>query len=263
MTHAMTRIFLWTGILLLISCNTRKNGCLDIEADNFDLSAERACDDCCTYPDVGIILSQKWGDRNFSTSDTLYDINGQAYRITDLKYLLADWHWISIDGNSYTVDPVSLPCPDSPVTFTDDFALIDTRQFTYTLGSFRQAVDVATITFAIGTEVNVDCADQTLSQFPKEIAMSSPLWQTSAQKLKDIRLIVQPDLTIDQTDTIYIDLTQQFSLAFPFSFVKGMNGQWPVTVDYQKWFANVNLQSPATFEQNIIAGLPGSFSKTQ
>ena len=138
-SSGLSGLFLLALILIgSLGCNTRIEGCLDINADNFDFEAELACKECCTYPFMNLSLTQQWDETNFSNTDTFYDIHDQPYIIHDLKYFLSSWSWQDLEDIVYTIDSLSAACNEGILTYTPDILMGDTRQFSYTLGTIQE-----------------------------------------------------------------------------------------------------------------------------
>ena len=249
----------WTGW----GCNTRIQGCLDLNATNFDLTAEKACDDCCTYPTVTITLSQKWGDNNFSTDNTFFDSHGNAYKIIDLQYFLSSFAWESSLNEVYTVDSSTANCPEEMFNYTNDITVIRPTSFVYTLGSSRTATEIDSLGFHIGLVEDFSCLDDSLSSTPDILTSSSPLWNPATGMLSTIRLIVNllPSDTI--VDTLFIDVHQAEKIAYRGALNQGENFSFLLTVNYAPWFSTVDIGDLNTFSTSIANGLPGSIRKTE
>ena len=59
------------GIGLFLACNARVEGCLDIEASNFDLTLDKHDPLSCVYPDLLLKVQYSWDTLSFTT-DVLY-----------------------------------------------------------------------------------------------------------------------------------------------------------------------------------------------
>lgn len=255
-----------TGFLILIfipGCNTRIQGCLDVNAENFNLNAEQSCDGCCLYPSLALSLTQKWGDRNFALTDTLLDILGHPYRISGLVYFLSDWTWVDGQGISYHVDSVSATCLDGDLTYSPDNLLVDTEHFNYTMGLTRQAPVIDSLRFVFGLTQDLSCLDADNTGTPLELTDQSPLWNPQSGKLESMRLIIQTDTAVESFDTIFISDEVITTLAYPFEFTPGEDSQFKLTVDYSLWFKDVNTADTASFRHSIITNFAGSMLPTQ
>lgn len=258
----------WLGISILFwfvnsGCNTRIQGCLDVNAKNFDLEAERECDGCCTYPSISLSLSQKWNDENFTNEDTLYDVNQRRYRIQDLRYFLTTWAWHDAEGVWMTVDSVDAECDASILTYTPDNVIVDTRKFLYPLGTIRQAPTIDSIRFSFGLTQDFSCLDEESSATPPELTSSSPLWNPASSSLETLRLVVQRTLGSDVFDTLYIETQVNIGLQYGEEFRKGFDTQLGLSVNYAMWFSSVDIWDLNTFSTSILSNFDGSITKTE
>jgi hypothetical protein len=259
-------VFLLTSLVLIIigwGCNTRDAGCLNPDANNFDLNAERDCDGCCTFPALSLTLSQKWDTRNFLTTDTFFDLNQQPYQIVDIQYFLSSWTWKSVDDNVFTVDSTTADCAGQDLKYTPDINLIEPRLFVYPLGTFRIAPQMDTVTFHLGLVEDFSCLDDTLSTTPAILTPASPLWNPATQALSSIRLIVNRNIMDTIFDTVFIDLHHPFTVPYSYEFKRGANYSFSLTVNYALWFQQVRIEDLNSFPSSIAQGLEGSFSRTQ
>ncbi len=255
-----------TGILISISaigCNTRIQGCLDVNAENFNLNAEQSCDGCCSYPSLALSMTQKWGDRNFANTDTLYDMNAQPYKINSLVYFLSDWTWEDDQGTVFHVDSVTVTCVNGDLTYSPDNVAVDIEQFNYTLGTIRQSPVIDSLRFTAGLTQDFSCLDSESPGTPLVLSEQSPLWNAQSGSLETMRLIVQRNITVESFDTIFISDEVVSTLAYPFEFIPGEDSQFMLTVDYFLWFQDVNVADPTSFRHSIITNFAGSISRTQ
>ncbi len=244
------------------ACNTRTEGCLELNANNFDLDAERPCKDCCTYPSINLLLTQKWNDDNFSNEDTLYDIHAQPYKIQDLKYFLSSWSWNNSDGDIFTVDSISGTCNQSTLMFTPDILTTDTRKFNYKLGTIRVAPLADSLFFTFGLVEDFSCLDPGEASTPSNLKAQSSLWNPNTAMLATLRLVLQRDLEIATYDTVFLTTKKDIYLPYAFQFRNGFNEQFNLTINYAQWFQDVDIGDLTSFENSIVAHFEGSISPT-
>ncbi len=249
-------------LLLTVGCTTREAGCLDPNASNFDLSAEKACSSCCTYPVMTVSLSQKWGSRNFNVTDTLYDAQQKPYLIQDLKYFLSSWSWQDAQRNLYTVDSAELLCGDALIRYSPDILIVDSKQFQYTLGTIRLFPSIDSIFMTGGLGQDLGCLDPAASTTPPSLGLNSPLRDAGTGNLNAIRLVLKRNPQVETLDTLYIQVQEPFAVAYPFAFTRGMNAVVSLTVDYLAWFSAVDADQLSSFETSVRAGLQGSIFAT-
>ena len=58
----MRPLLLFLLACALTGCYEERSGCLDPDAADYDLQADVACPDCCTYPELSVRVSSAWGD---------------------------------------------------------------------------------------------------------------------------------------------------------------------------------------------------------
>jgi hypothetical protein len=211
---------------------------------------------------MSVSLSQKWGDRNFSTEDTLFDINAQQFKIIDLKYFLSSWAWYGSENTTYTVDSVEVPCNGSMIRYTPDILLVDSRQFEYTLGTIRKSPLIDSISLKFGIVPALNCVDVTASNIPPVLSDKSALWDAQLSSLAALRIVLQRDLSSETFDTLYIHSLQSLKLQYDFDIKPGIQTTLKISVDYAPWFSQGDVQNLDSFQSSILAGLQGSISKT-
>ncbi len=253
-------------LLVLLSvnmgCNTRIEGCLDLNAANFDFEAERSCDDCCKYPSAILSLTQKWNADNFSNEDTLYDGQGQKYLIIDLKYFLSSWAWQDSDGKIYTVDSVTATCGTEDLTYTPDMITADSRKFSYALGPIRRSPITDSLSMVFGLVEDFSCLDPTNKATPANLTENSPLWNKQTGLLETLRLVLQRNFETVTFDTIFLTTKVDFRYAYAREFRAGKNDTFALAVDYAQWFQDVSVANLASFPISIENHLSGSITPT-
>jgi hypothetical protein len=249
-------------VLTWAGCNTRIEGCLEANAENFDLNAERPCDGCCTYPSMSLSLTQKWNGDNFSNADTLMDANGQPFKIIDLKYFLSSWVWSNSEGALFTVDSVDAGCDESTLRFTTDNTVIDTRQFVYTLGTIRQSPLMDAVHFTFGLKQDFSCLDATDPNTPSSLTDQSPLWNEQSSTLETLRLIIQRSLDNETVDTVYINSLMDVRLDYALQLAPGIDTQLDLTVNYAQWFIDADVTDLSSFGTSINTNFAGSIIPT-
>ena len=258
---------LWlAGILCMLlhvcSCTMREPGCLDPNANNFDLDADRSCDDCCTYPVVSLVLTQKWDTLNFDITDTFFDRNDKPFLIHDLRYFLTAWSWQAASGQTYRVDSIETICISAPFIFYPDIVIIEPQRFSYTLGIIRTNPIIDSIDFMLGLAEDLSCLDPDNTLTPKAVTSDSPLWNPGDSMLHSIRLILNRNPVDSLLDTLYLDLHQTFELPFPYTIQKGKNTSLPLTVNYEPWFREADVDDVGSWLLSIANGLQGSIYQT-
>lgn len=75
--------------ILAVSCYTRKEGCLDTLAANFDVTADDPCGQCCIFPSLSLEVTHNAGDTLLNTKAIYTNQLNQKYQILDIRYYLS------------------------------------------------------------------------------------------------------------------------------------------------------------------------------
>jgi hypothetical protein len=252
-------------ILMLLGfagCTTREAGCLDPNASNFDLNADRACDDCCVLPTLSLLLSQQWDGMIFTVPDTFSDVNQKPFIIRDIRFFLSSWQWKNVAGGTYTIDSIQAPCGTGLLRYPPDIVMIDPKNFTFLIGDITVAPIMDSVLFHVGLTSDFDCLDDLDPATPAILTPSSPLFNPDEGALNAIRLVINRNPADTITDTIFIDLVKPITLAYPYHFMRGTNTQFILTVNYADWFREIDVEQISSFTTSVTNGLAGSFRKT-
>lgn len=247
---------------LISGCIIREEGCLDPNAVNYNLSADRACKGCCNFPNLLISWTPKWNGENFSTQDTFYDADGMPYKIPDIRILAQGWTWYDENQSEFKVENRNWACGDDSIRVNPDFLEIIPGIFTYRTGTIKQFPQIESVRFTLGSETDFSCLDTLDSTTPRLLTPYGNFWNPQDESLASIRLVIDPDLDGLENDTLYFP--SQVSIQIPYTFVahRGQAIQFRITVDYGQWFSNARLQDYTTFQASFLSGLSGSIIQT-
>ena len=103
-----SKILLICNLVVLNACYEDQEGCLDINATNFDVEADINCPDCCTFPMLQLDYQHKAETAdttiNFSYESITYqDGAGNPFRVRSVQYYLSDFHLIIPGGDTVQV----------------------------------------------------------------------------------------------------------------------------------------------------------------
>ena len=94
--------------LLQSSCADDEEGCLDIQATNFDVTTDIACANCCTYPTLSFRVNHVYDSiqNNFLLNSTYLDAIDSPYLVSAIQYYVADIQLVRADGSEVGVTDV-------------------------------------------------------------------------------------------------------------------------------------------------------------
>lgn len=252
-------------LFLATSCYEDRIACLDPDASNFDLRADEACtDDCCTYPNLTLQVTRKWGEETFVTNGIYMDAAGNEFTIVRLRFYLGDMEIV--------VNDRLLPTPENLIeigrfeggdTVTTDLnanlVLLTTNNASATVGTYRgggQAVTALEGTLGLPTEYS--------SFAPSTAPASSPLaTQPGLLNLRDGQGYLQASLEfsiVGRGDTTRSNVygRQNFTLELPQPILplRGSRLNLLLDLDYQTVFEGVDLLSnPSDFARRLIPAM--------
>jgi hypothetical protein len=82
--------FVFLSVLSLFSCYEEKEGCLDIFASNYDVSADFACMECCDYPTASLDLSHTFNNEPYKLNDSIANNINSYFKVISQKIFISD-----------------------------------------------------------------------------------------------------------------------------------------------------------------------------
>lgn len=240
-------LFLFLGLAVL-SCSKPVEGCLDIRATNYNVSADEAC--CCTYPVLKLLISHA-ADTLFQSPDSIYaNQAGQVYRLTGARFFLSDFVFYVRDVGPVEVsDSLLLLLDDgSTLRVKDDVIQIQRSLSTYTVGTLVTSGWIDSISFQIG--LLPELAAVLPADVPADHPLRTPLnglytegdgFQSLTTDL--ISLSTGPDTLQWSTQ-----LTRRITLESAVFAQIGYNINVPITVDYLYWIDEEDLSMPQVMD---------------
>ncbi len=245
-------LFLVLGMAVL-SCGKPVEGCLDIRATNYNVSADDPC--CCTYPVLKLVLSHA-ADSLFQSPDSIYtNLAGQPYRLTGARYFLSDFVFYVRDADPVEVtDSLVLILDDgSSLRVKDDVVQVQRSLSTYTVGTVITSGWIDSISFQIGLLPGF--ASVVPADVPADHPLRSPLsgLYSEADGFQSLTTDLISLSTGSDTLQWTTAMTRRITLETSVLAEVGYNIEVPVTVDYLKWISEEDLSMPQV--TNVTAWL--------
>ena len=274
-------------ILLQLSCFEPTSGCLDIEATNYDATADEQCEDgCCNYPNLKLTIfhlieSEGFAGQdtciNFSTDSTFVNGSGSQFQIDDMFFYLSDFRLTLSTGEVVQVtDTIQLSILDNAFTLeekdtvvTDDFVLVKRTAFSYTLGEFISPGNYEKIEFKVGlnSRLNTTNPDTLDSTHPLAISRDSMHTgiRTSGYLMQKFEITRDTMALPDSYEYEILDPftnTVEISLDYQFTVVAGFDVTLPVKVNYSEWLSGIDFATDddATIKARIVSNTANAIS---
>jgi hypothetical protein len=258
------------SLLLASACYEDNIACLDPDATNYDILADEACPDCCTYPTFSLDVERIWGDTTLFVDSTYQDGAGNDFRLLSFRVYLSELGLAA--GNTI------LPTPENEVevgvisgtdtTLTNinaNVALISatSSSTTSTIGQLRTGTDPLTQllgTFGLGDDFS--------AVYPPSAPSSSPLsTQVGLLNYNDGQgyLTASAEFVLTASDdTVRVDARglDPFTLDFgPVEPLRGVDLTLELEADYQQVFGAANLTGTETeVAADLLSGIQRWFT---
>jgi hypothetical protein len=255
------------------ACYQPESGCLDINAVNFDASADKSC--CCTYPRLLLTINQVYDP----VKDSLIYHDNEAYSndfgpfiLKTVVFYLSE---VSLRQNGITYHPTDTlsfkifgPSTRDTLSkfFVNDFMLVRrTDSGSKNLGTFRQNGAFDNISFRVGLS---DAANKIIPiKAPAANPLHDSLWISRTDGFTFARVIFAKDtvsgtaqdtvlLTAHDAPGLFIDLPA------PAPHTTGYDYNLTLTINYYKLFKDINwaVRDPATWKMKILANFQNACS---
>jgi hypothetical protein len=265
----LKKILSFVLLCAIFSCYQPKKGCIDITASNYDVAADEAC--CCTYPLMKAEIQAKWIGRNPNNKkdtndlklDTLYN---KSFKINKIRFYLSNIRFVKKDGTFAGVsNKIALP------TFTKDslkiennFLLARPDQITYTIGDFKEKGDVTKLQMTIGVPDAVNKIDAAkIPDLTHPLSLKPEVLWNAQTGYTYIYIEVKKGTSNGITTyKIATPININFPFASPKTIQTGFDILFQFTIDYAKWFNNIDFQndSDEVVKAKIVKNIPASVS---
>ena len=271
------------GVWMLCStCYTPIEGCLDINATNYQVDTDRSCGGCCTYPDLTVDFQHKvvLPDTVYNLvyeDSTYFDGAGNAFSIRNIDLYFSEAHLVRPDGSILQVtDTLQLPVEQADGSvqlevIEDNFTQVNPGVFGQkTMGKILGSGSFNQVQFKLGVP------DPANLVAPVEFPLEHPLADTALYiDQTEGRLFYRIDLfrIQGQADTIETRILisgsdQLRTLELPvdepaeFYLDPGRAPKIELRIDYLTWFRDVDLVTdpPSLIAEKIVNNATQSFS---
>lgn len=256
----------------LLACDPNVEGCLDAESTNFDVSADKPCDACCTSPRLVIQVFQEFGAGVVWRPDSAYnnDLN-QPFRINSVAFYLSDFQLTQNNEVFRPFDTLQFKVFDAvggdttKQTLSNDILLARRVTLDYPVGEFKTSgkFDAIQCQFGLSEVTNRVVPSSASSNNPLS-KQSDSLWLSRSEGYVWLQVVVQRDTSAGTpSDTLRFtkaDFTTPLILTKMANFERELGFDFKIkcTADYFTLFKGVDFVAgtPNTWKSKILANLP-------
>ena len=159
----ITRLLTWLFIAAIFtSCYENIEDCLDVDAVNYNVLADEACENCCDLPTLSIQFSFLNGDNSLSIDlgDSIKLDNGKYVLLEDFYFFLADIQLISGSGQALDFeDDIRIYEGEDLQLVEHDFAFFNRRNFRRNMEGMRFQGNLTDISYSLGLPSQINFYD--------------------------------------------------------------------------------------------------------
>ena len=268
-------------LLFLAGCYEPVEGCLDLDAVNYDVTADNACNDCCTYPALTLSMQHlvQWPHDSVSLRyGVLYPVistpqPADSFLIERARFFISNLLLLKDDGTQVHVEEqLELELANGEKkTIPDNFAKLDRDFFQpRKLGTIKTEGVVTALKFTLGLEEFLQ-QNEIVSGLPDGHPLDTTTDTISyrpGEGIAPVLLIVRHDTSLF-ADSLLFRFTQPLTVTLPldapFVIKKGFDVELTLRTNYMDWVAGADFQndSPQTISDKIADNLPNVFSVTE
>ncbi len=159
----ITRSFTWLLIIVILSsCYESIEDCLDVDAVNYNVLADDACEDCCELPELTLQFSFLNGDKSLSIDlgDSIKLSEGKYILLEDFYFFLSNIQLLSANGEPLDFeDDIRIFEGEELQLVEHDFAFFNRRNFSRDLEGMRFQGTLTNISYDLGLPAPINFYD--------------------------------------------------------------------------------------------------------
>jgi len=272
-------------ILIFSSCYTPTDGCLNIDATNYNASADEACDDCCNFPNLNLKITHSITTQgtfgqdsivNHSADSTFENFANNFFQIKGMEFYLSDFQLVMADGSIAEVeDEMTFMIYDNAIsqaskdtTIKDDFVLIKRNSFNYNVGEFRKPGTYIELRFTVGIDEKLSSIDADTLESSHPLSSENLMYfgtRDSGFVYQEFSIVKDTTTNSTEIKTYQIgkETANSIQIILPLfgELEPGFDVEIPLRVNYTTWLKGINFADDLdeTIKSIIVSNTPEAF----
>lgn len=243
--------FLW--LVSMLSCYTRKEACLDVLSSNYDVSADDACTDCCTFPKLKIEIIHQVKDSIYNV-DSIYtnDLN-QAFRILDVRFYLSSFElYIRLTGKNVILEKIKNQ--DSTIVIPNDMKIFRLVDGSIEIGSIKDYGDYDSLTFYLGLKDEILTNDFINLPSTHVLLANNRLKNATGDYAHFTVRIEAVDslIGVRNFQVTGLGISEPYTINKPTTTTKGNAPIFKIKADYDALFRNIDIKDSTSVIENAL-----------
>lgn len=266
-------LFISTLFFVLFSaCQEPLEACLDIEASNFDVRADRDC--CCIYPSLFIEVAYRAGEVSFNLN-TPYELdNGDtvifrraAFYVSDLTIFQGSQEFFPRD--TFLIYRLDNTNQLDSSEYIGNVSLINRTASDINMGQFTEPGFFDLVRFRLG--LNETLNNQNIETLPRRSRLSIQADSMHTFTSDGGYLFLKFEVFVPSLDELFtLALTAadgDFVLLRPIELISvtGVNKRFRLNINYLEWLRGIDFatDNPEQRKQKLIDNLPNALVTIQ
>ncbi len=268
MKQSLVKLLYFFLPFTVLSCIKQVEGCLDTEATNYNVSADKNC--CCNKPQLVLNINYLANGEPFNSTAIHEDIAGNSYQINRIAFYISeaglgseDTFYIADDSLLIYSEQIGQPIDSS--LFHSNISLVNRTGFNLSLGDFLPKGDFESLRFRFGLPeiVNNHLYEKYRRGHP--LFIQSDSMHTFTQGNGYIFFKVEINLTeTSQSRIITISGNENSSwieLFYPYTSIRGEDRRLSVQIDLLRFLEGIDWinDSDEVIQDKILTNIPNVF----
>ncbi len=240
-------------ISFLMSCYTRKEACLDVLASNYDVSADDACPDCCTFPKLKLEIQHFVKDSVYKSDSFYVNELNQAFKILDVRYYLHSFELFNNEtGKKVVLETIKNQ--DSTLIIPDDIKIYRSVDASIEIGSLRDNGTYDSLTFYLGLKDEI-LTNDFINLPSTHVLLPNNRLKNLEGDYAHFTVRIEPLNTligIRNFQVTGLGISEPYTIKTPITTTKGVAPSFKLKANYDELFKNIDITDSTNVIENAL-----------
>lgn len=236
----------------LTACYENTEGCLDLLASNYDVTADLSCkENCCTYPKAALEVSHIYRGENIKFGDTVTQLNGSSAVLIDQRFYLCRLTAKLTDGQElHLLDTFYFTVNGKNLATAKDVFLFRKNQGNVTGPAYRSEGTIQSFEYMLGLSEELDALTESQASSYDPLKRARNMYTDEGYASMWLQFARGPEFA--DTVALFIYPDRSFSKSVQIDIQRGFNVSLPIVLDYELWFENVDWNASLDIIKQVL-----------
>lgn len=240
-------------ISFLMSCYTRKEACLDVLAANYDVSADDACLDCCTYPKLKLEIQHFVKDSVYNTTSIYTNDLNQSFKILDVRFYVHAFELFNKEtGKKVVLETIKNQ--DSTLIIPDDIKIYRSVDASIEIGSLRDNGTYDSLTFYLGLKDEILINDF-IGLPSTHVLLANNRLKNATGEYAHLTVRIEAVDSLIGTRNFQVTglgISEPYTIKTPITTTKGVGPSFKLKANYDELFKNIDITDSTNVIENAL-----------